>query len=87
MASGLPVVANPVGVQRLMVQAGRTGYLVETAGQWLAALNSLANEPDLRQQLGRAGRRRVEKAYSVPVGAALWLELLERLGTRQVRRA
>jgi glycosyltransferase involved in cell wall biosynthesis len=87
MAAGLPVIANPVGVHRDMVQSARTGYLARSLDEWRAALASLRGEQDLRQRLGSAGRHRVETEYSVPVGAARWLDLLERLAARQARRA
>ncbi len=87
MAAGLPVLANPVGVHCDMVQSARTGYLVQTPGEWLAALACLSGEQELRHQLGCAGRRLVETEYSVAVGAARWLDLLDRLAARQARRA
>ena len=37
-AAGLPVVANPVGAHREMIQDGQTGYLATTAGEWTDAL-------------------------------------------------
>jgi glycosyltransferase involved in cell wall biosynthesis len=77
-AAGLPVVANPVGVQADLVRTGETGFLAETTDAWVAAVRSLA-DPLLRQRLGRAGRRQVEEQYSVAVGGRLWVESLERL--------
>jgi glycosyltransferase involved in cell wall biosynthesis len=79
MAAGLPVVANPVGVHVEMVSHGATGFLAETPAQWVEAVGRLARDPGLRRRLGRAGRRRVESAYSVAAGADRWLALLERL--------
>ena len=83
MAAGLPVVANPVGVQADMVQHGVTGFLAETPAQWSEAVNLLANNPQLRQQMGEAGRERVEKSFSVAWGAARWLGLLDELRCRR----
>jgi glycosyltransferase involved in cell wall biosynthesis len=86
MAASLPVIANPVGVHRVMVQPGQTGFLAQTSDDWLAALTCLASDREHGRQLGAAGRRLLEAEYSVAVGAARWLELLERLEGRQVRR-
>lgn len=83
MAAGLPVVANPVGVQAEMVQAGKTGFLAETPEQWADAVGRLAGDPALRRRLGEAGRRRVEATFSVAAGAARWVELLDRLRRRE----
>jgi glycosyltransferase involved in cell wall biosynthesis len=85
MAAGLPVVANPVGVQRELVRHGETGYLVQTPADWTAAIGRLAHDPAHRRQMGQAGRRLVEAKFSIPVGAAGWLSLLEKL--RQGREA
>jgi hypothetical protein len=65
MAAGLPVVANPVGMNRRLVVHGETGFLASTAEQWAAAVACLAENPRLRQQMGAAGRRFVEQHYSV----------------------
>jgi len=67
MAAGLPVVANPVGVHRELVLDGRTGLLGDTPQQWAAAVARLAADPALRRRLGAAGRRLVERHYSVDV--------------------
>jgi glycosyltransferase involved in cell wall biosynthesis len=80
MAAGLPVVANPVGVQAEMVQHGSTGFLAETPEQWRAAVQSLASDPALRSRLGQAGRERLEREFSVAAGAAKWKDVLDRLG-------
>lgn len=79
MAAGLPVVANPVGVQAHLVRHGETGFLVRTPDEWVAAVGRLARDPDLRRRLGQAGRARVAAEFSVAAGAARWLALLERL--------
>ena len=79
MAAGLPVVANPVGVQGDMVRHGETGFLANTDEEWLEAIGRLARDPVLRQCMGRAGRRRVEAHFSVGTGFASWLSLLGRL--------
>ncbi|MBV9124150.1 MAG: glycosyltransferase family 4 protein [Planctomycetes bacterium] len=76
-AAGLPVVANPVGVQAEMVRHGETGFLARTPEQWVEAVGRLAHDPDLRRRLGQAGRKLVESQYSPAVGAAQWITLLE----------
>jgi glycosyltransferase involved in cell wall biosynthesis len=86
MAAGLPVVANPVGVHVEMIRHGETGFLAETTEQWVEAVSRLARDPDLRQQMGAAGRRLLEEKYSVARGAERWLSLLRQL-RRGERRA
>jgi glycosyltransferase involved in cell wall biosynthesis len=79
MAAGLPVVANPVGVQAELVRHGESGYLATTPREWVEAVTRLARDPDLRRRFGAAGRRRVEAEFSVAVGASKWCELLAAL--------
>jgi glycosyltransferase involved in cell wall biosynthesis len=79
MAAGLPVIANPVGVQAEMVQHGESGFLCETADQWVEAVRRLVHDPDLRRRMGEAGRQRVETDFHVGRAAILWLGVLEQL--------
>lgn len=77
MAAGLPVVANPVGVQASLVRHGETGFLVETLADWQAAIQQLIADPRLRERMGATARNLVEKDFHVTQGAAAWLELLK----------
>ena len=86
MAAGLPVVANPVGVHAEMVRHGETGFLADTAEEWVDAVGRLARDPDLRRRMGAAGRRLLEDRYSVASGARRWTALLDEL-RRGERRA
>jgi glycosyltransferase involved in cell wall biosynthesis len=67
MACGLPVVASPVGVNTDIVEHGVNGFLAETPDDWSRALKTLIGNPDLRRQMGAAGRKRVEERYSLQV--------------------
>ncbi len=78
-AAGLPVVANPVGVQADLVRDGQTGFRAVTPDEWTAAIRRLADNPVLRRQLGAAGRRQVEERYSVAAGGRLWVQQLDGL--------
>ena len=79
MAAGLPVVANPVGVQADLVRPGETGFHAQTPEEWVEAIARLAADPALRRRMGLAGRERVEQEFSVAAGAARWLQLLSHL--------
>jgi glycosyltransferase involved in cell wall biosynthesis len=80
MAAGLPVVANPVGVQADLVRHGETGFLATTPREWVEAVGRLARDPDARQRMGAAGRRRVEAEYGVAAGGRRWRAVLAALG-------
>lgn len=64
-AAGLPVLANPVGVHPEMVVHEVSGMLAETDDEWVAAVQRLAGDAGLRQQMGTAARASVETGYSV----------------------
>jgi hypothetical protein len=64
-ASGLPVVANRVGVHPEMIDQGRTGLLADTPEEWLAAVRTLAGDAALRRRMGEAARAQVGARYSV----------------------
>jgi glycosyltransferase involved in cell wall biosynthesis len=66
MASGLPVVASRVG--GIPEEVGDDGGLLvdaEDVDAIVAAVVRLAGEPDLRASLGAAGRRRVERLFTL----------------------
>ena len=66
MAHALPVAATRTGGIPDKVTTGENGFLVEpgdVAGL-AAAIAPLAADPDLRRRMGRAGRERVERAFS-----------------------
>jgi glycosyltransferase involved in cell wall biosynthesis len=65
MAAGKPVVASAVGANVEVVQHGDNGLLVNSTAEWISALAVLAADADLRERMGKAGRRTVELKYSL----------------------
>jgi hypothetical protein len=82
MAAGLPVVANPVGMNREMVDHGRTGFLASTPREWARAISTLAENPDLRRTMGAAARARAEGEYSVGRWGDVFASIVDRLPQR-----
>ena len=76
MAAGLPVVANPVGMNRQMVLHGRTGFLAATPEQWAEAIVRLACDPALRRRMGAQARLFVERHWSTQRWGPVWAELI-----------
>jgi len=77
MASGLPVVASPVGVNSEIVEDGKNGYLAASLDEWFEKLDKLIRDPDLRIRFGREGRAKVQARYTLECGFAKWQEILE----------
>ena len=65
MASGIPVVASAVGANREVVSDGSSGFLARSQTEWRERLARLLVDPDLRARMGRAGRARAERHYSL----------------------
>jgi glycosyltransferase involved in cell wall biosynthesis len=78
MASWKPTVASPVGVNRVLVESGVTGFVADDADDWFEALRRLRSDAQLRRAMGVRGRDRVERSYSlagtVPLLATLMRE-------------
>lgn len=77
MASGKPVVASPVGVNKQIVKNGLNGYLAGNSEKWLSALRTLRDNWQLRGAMGAYGRAKVEKEYSVQTTAPRLANLLK----------
>jgi glycosyltransferase involved in cell wall biosynthesis len=79
MASGRPVVGTPVGAIGSAIADWETGLLVPPAdpGALAAAIETLATQPTLREQLGRAGHDLVRRDFGVDGCTARFLRALE----------
>jgi starch synthase len=78
MAAGLPVVATTVGAIPEMVVDGVTGLLVQPGDDRALAhaLRYLLDRPDVREQMGSAGRRRVLARFDARVTSPRLLQVL-----------
>jgi len=77
MAVGVPVVASKVGVNRDIIQDGVNGFLAASEQEWCDKLALLLKNPDLRREIGLAGRKTVEKRYSLDANAPKLLHALQ----------
>jgi len=76
MASGLPVVASPVGVNREIVEEGKNGFLASSDEEWFEKLDQLIRDWKLRKSFGEAGRAKVAAKYTLEHGFTKWREIL-----------
>lgn len=63
MASGLPVIASPIGINREIVTAD-VGILAATTEEWVAAFVALGTDMTRRRMMGESGRKRVHAEFS-----------------------
>jgi len=71
MAAGVPVVASSAGVNADIIEHGKNGFLADSPEEWKDALARLIESKELRESMGKAGRKTVEDAYSLDHGIEL----------------
>lgn len=76
MSLGIPAVCSDIGANREVVTHGENGLLASTPSEWMASLDALIGQPELRAKLGEAGRRRVDEAYSMNHSASLFASVV-----------
>lgn len=69
MATGLPVVVSPVGMNAEILMLGELGISATSEKQWIDSLIALLEDSALRARLGSEGRRVAESAFSIRVVA------------------
>jgi glycosyltransferase involved in cell wall biosynthesis len=82
MACGLPVIASPVGVNTHIIEQGKTGFLPSSSADWVQAFALLSRNVDMRNEMGKAGRMKVEQEYSLQMANPRLLEILKQAATR-----
>ena len=80
MALEVPVLATSVGGPAEIISDGREGYLLAPGepAAWAAAVRRIAEQPQLRRELGRAGRERAREAFGLDRHAEAMLEVYRR---------
>jgi glycosyltransferase involved in cell wall biosynthesis len=80
-AEARAVVATDLGSRRELVQAGKTGLLYRTGDveQLASAIRFLSSQPDMADQMGRAGWERVRRGYTPEVHYEALVGLYERV--------
>ena len=76
MACAKPVIASPVGVAHQIIEDGKNGFLAATTADWVKALSVLREYRGLRERMGKSGRVKVERNYSLQITAPRLLSLL-----------
>lgn len=65
MACGVPVIASPVGVNKIIVDHGTNGFLAQTDQEWLTHLRMLRDDKERRQVMGLRARNKMSQDYSL----------------------
>lgn len=81
MASGIPVVASPVGITPDLIQHGVNGLLASSSDDWFRELERLICDRELRARIAFAGRKTVEQSYSLEKWAPRFVSLFDQLNS------
>ncbi|MBN1125603.1 MAG: glycosyltransferase family 4 protein [Sedimentisphaerales bacterium] len=85
-ASGLPVVASPIGTNQDHVVPEKTGFLVSGPQEWTERLSELIENADLRSRMGQQGKEHAQQ-YDVSVIADRLAGLIQEcISEQKVRR-
>lgn len=79
MALGIATVMSPVGVNTEIISDGINGFLADSEDEWVNKISLLIENPELRHNLGKAGRKTVEERYSFNVWKNKYVELFNNL--------
>ena len=85
MALGIPTICSPVGVNSTIIKDGENGYLADGTAEWVEKLKLMLHSPELRRNIGEAGRKTVEDEYSAKVIAPKVLEIFRSVATAAKR--
>jgi glycosyltransferase involved in cell wall biosynthesis len=80
---GVPVVCTPVGINKDLVENESSGLWATTPEEWEGRLSFLIEHPDLRERMGREGRRRVLEHFTLQACGPRLFSILERLAQRE----
>jgi len=72
MLVGTPVIASPIAAEGLHADAGKTFLLAEKPAEYVEAFLKLYHKPDLRKQIGTAGRIHVLENFTWQSIAEKW---------------
>lgn len=78
MASGIPVVISPVGINKDIVKDGINGFLAKDTFEWAKKLSTLIEDKEARNEFARRGRKTVEEFYSLDKTSNVFINIIER---------
>lgn len=79
MATGLPVLANPVGAIPEIITNGDNGYILQDCDDAMSKIVPILENVDMRRQLGKRAREIVERDYSWRVVIENYYRIYERI--------
>jgi glycosyltransferase involved in cell wall biosynthesis len=69
LAAGRAVIATRTEANEAIIGGSEAGFVATTDADWTRALACLRDQPELREQMGATGRRRVQRGYCLAATA------------------
>jgi len=79
MASGIPSVSSPVGVNKEIIKDGVNGMLATEESEWIEKITMLIKDANLRNSIAKRGRKRVVENYSLDENSKELITLFNKL--------
>lgn len=77
MACGIPTIMSAVGVNKMIIEHGRNGFLAANEEEWFQSLCRLIEDKELRITVGESARKTVIENYSVEKYKNKYLEIFQ----------
>lgn len=77
LSLGIPAVASPVGVNKVIIEDGINGFLAGTTEEWEEQLEKLITDAALRAAMGKKGHQKMLAEYSVQSQKDTFLSLFQ----------
>lgn len=77
MSLGVPTVMSPIGVNTEIINDKKNGFLAKEEDEWYIILSELLVNPELRKNIGQAGKLTIKHRYSVAVNTPKYLNLFD----------
>ena len=78
MASGLPVIASPVGMNKDIVFNGENGFLANTQEEWYSSIEKYILNMNMRKVHGQKGYELVQDKFTVECQLAKLIDILSK---------
>lgn len=77
MALEIPTIMSPVGVNAEIITDNVNGFLAYSDKDWIEKLSQLIESKELREKIGKAGRKTVEAIYSIEANKEDFLKIIQ----------